>query len=704
MENRSGSDETEITILEYLKSLLKQGRQPVQGDSSQESVGIDLELLHNTSQEDSVPPHRFPWFSAGAAALALFAQLFASSRMALFSLLFYAAAGVCVFFALSGQEWALPSQTETHGKWQFFTGRTWLLIPGLVLASAAFLLFGSQRFSLASSFCWLGGVFATAAALWNKAAEDRPNRVSLQARVQQLLKEERLWFFAVLFVIAVVAWFSFAHLKDVPPELVSGQVDHIYTVRDILAGNAGLTFSRNLVSEPLQYLWGALLSFAAGGQVGFVGLKLAYTLANFAALYFIYRLGAEIFDRWVGLGAAFLLGVSFWQIIQTRALLGSGLVLPLACAALYYLFSAYSKHKANHLLLSALFVGLGLLTNKIFLIFPLVALLVSILWLIIGREEGSGRAALSAFAQALLVVAVVSVPLLRAVANEPSAYLAPILSRVSDYETALSGNPLSLFLTNLWSALGIANWSNRSSWVDSLTLRPGLDLLSAAFFVAGVCAVVFSLRKTKNWRLYALLALYPLLLLPSALSLAFPMENPSLSRALGALIPICVLSAVGLRVLLGALLAWPPARNGTYKLMLTGLVLLLVIGLNYRAAFSDYPATYRQNAWNSSEMANVIRQTELNTGMPQNVWVVGYPYWVDARAVALEAGRANQDLALPSDQLEQTVNVIGSKLFLIHSSDSAAVQALQQLYPTGTIAMLESSVPDKNFLVFLVKP
>jgi len=133
-------------------------------------------------------------------------------------------------------------------------------------------------------------------------------------------------------------------------------------------------------------------------------------------------------------------------------------------------------------------------------------------------------------------------------------------------------------------------------------------------------------------------------------------------------------------------------------------VLLLVIGLNYRAAFSDYPATYRQNAWNSSEMANVIRQTELNTGMPQNVWVVGYPYWVDARAVALEAGRANQDLALPSDQLEQTVNVIGSKLFLIHSSDSAAVQALQQLYPTGTIAMLESSVPDKNFLVFLVKP
>jgi asparagine N-glycosylation enzyme membrane subunit Stt3 len=57
-------------------------------------------------------------------------------------------------------------------------------------------------------------------------------------------------------------------------------------------------------------------------------------------LYFIYRLGAEIFDRWVGLGAAFLLGVSYWQIIQTRALLGSGLVLPLASAALFFCLAA----------------------------------------------------------------------------------------------------------------------------------------------------------------------------------------------------------------------------------------------------------------------------------------------------------------------------------------------------------------------------
>jgi len=275
---------------------------------------------------------------------------------------------------------------------------------------------------------------------------------------------------------------------------------------------------------------------------------------------------------------------------------------------------------------------------------------------------------------------------------------------VSEYETALSGNPIQILLTNMWSALGIVNWSNRSSWVDSLTLRPGMDLLSAALFVVGVCAVILTFRRTKDWRIPAILALYPLLLLPSAMSLAFPLENPSLSRAMAVLVPVCILSAAGLRVLMNSLFAWSPARKGSYKLIVSGLLLLLLVGQNYQAVFNDYPATYRQNAWNSSEMANVIRQTELNTGLPQNAWVVGYPYWVDARAVALEADRPDQVLALTADQLEQTGNVLGSKLFLIHPMDSAAVEKLQQLYPSGTIAMVQSSAPEKNFLVFLVKP
>jgi len=705
MENLPGPDEKELTILEYLKSLLNRGTQQAAGDSSVTASLTETSTQFPPAEDGSTAGKRFPWFTAAAAALALTAQLFVNSRVALFGLAFYLAAGVCLFLGQRDLEWTLPLRAGANEAWQFFTGRTWLLIPGVLFAVSAFLFFSSQRFTLVTAVLWTAGIIATLAGLWNTYEKRSSARQSMTERVQNWLVADRAWFLAVLFVVLAVLWFSFTHLKDVPPELVSGQVDHIYTVRDILMGNAALTHSRNLVSEPLQYLWSALISYLTGNPPAFAWLKLGYALANLTALYFVYRLAAELFDRWVGLAAAFLLGISFWQIIQTRALLGSGLVLPLGAASLSYLFSGLQKHRSNDLLLSSLFAGLGLLTNKLFLIFPLAGLVISLVWLLSGKETGKNRAFWAHILQAVLVGAVVIVPLLRAVAVDPRAYLAPILSRVSGYENALSGSPLLIFLSNLWSALGIANWSNRSSWVDGLTLRPALDAVSAAFFVLGICSAVIARRKLKDWRLAALLVLYPLLLLPSAMSLAFPLENPSLSRALGALIPIIVLAAVGFRAVGAALFrATSQTQKPGFKVLLSGAVLLFAMSLNYQAAFVDYPAAYRQNAWNASEMAKVIKQTEQNTGFLQNAWVVGYPYWVDARAVALEADRADQVLALMPDQLEQTANVPGSKLFLVHPLDASSVEKLQQLYPMGTFAMFASSIPEKDFLVFQVEP
>jgi hypothetical protein len=47
-----------------------------------------------------------------------------------------------------------------------------------------------------------------------------------------------------------------------------------------------------------------------------------------------------------------------------------------------------AKNRSNDLLLSSLFAGLGLLTNKLFLIFPLAGLVISLVWLLSGKETG----------------------------------------------------------------------------------------------------------------------------------------------------------------------------------------------------------------------------------------------------------------------------------------------------------------------------
>jgi len=170
-------------------------------------------------------------------------------------------------------------------------------------------------------------------------------------------------------MILIVLYFAFSRLDLVPPELISGQVDHFYTVQEILQGNTALTFNRNLVSEPLQYYWAAFIAVFGGGKLSFTLLKTAYALASLVGTFYIFRLGKELVDRWAGLIAAGLFGVAFWPVLQTRAVLGAGLTLPILVPTVYYLMRGLRHEQINDILIAALLGGLGLLTNKVFLVF-----------------------------------------------------------------------------------------------------------------------------------------------------------------------------------------------------------------------------------------------------------------------------------------------------------------------------------------------
>jgi len=214
--------------------------------------------------------------------------------------------------------------------------------------------------------------------------------------------------------------------------------------------------------------------------------------------------------------------------------------------------------------------------------------------------------------------------------------------------------------------------------------------------------VLIEYHKRKDWSLLVMVVLYPVLLLPSVLSLAFPAENPSLSRALGAALPVFMLAALGLYTLGNAILAAMHAKRPLSRVLLVGILSIMIIWQNSQAIFYTYPQTYRQNAWNASEMGKVITQTRQNFGGLGGVWVVGFPYWVDARAVAIEAGQPEADLALQPTQLEETLGFPLPKLFLLNPQDSDTLSQLQALYPLGSVVLYQSAYPEKNFLIFTV--
>ncbi|MFZ3070458.1 MAG: glycosyltransferase family 39 protein [Anaerolineaceae bacterium] len=709
MEKPPLPEEPEITILEYLKSQFSQGKKLASPDQEIEHTAPALQnlpegVVGETFVENAIAKP-FPWLTIFGLCAALLGQVLiepSENRWGFMSVLLYGVSIILLVSAGRREEWSLPIRTHTQEGWHLFSGKTWLILPGIGLALLSFFLFSSGSFGLLSTFMWMAGIGLVIYSLWVTRLGGGHERKSFLSRIQTAWQEDRIWIISVILVLLIILAFRFVQISKLPPELISAQIEHIYTVEEILQGNTPLIFTRNLVIEPLQYYWSAALLSLFGNEVTFTGLKVAYGLAGLVGIYYLYQMGRLLFNRWVGLIAALLFGVAFWPNLQIRSVLGAGMILPLLIPACFYLLRGLLQQRSNDLVIASLLAGGGLLTHKVFLIFPLVGLVVLLIWLFSNYSKEKRQVFWGLLAMSLLVTAVTITPLLRAITLNPSVYLSPILSRVSDQEVALGGNPILLFLGNWASALGMVNWSNRNSWVDGIPLRPAVDWVTAAFFVLGLVMAILQYRKKKDWTLLALLVLYPLFLIPSAMSLAFPNENPSLSRALGSAMPVFLLAAVSIFVILSSVISRWAEWKPIFKVGVILLVALPVLVQNYQLTFVSYPRTYRQNAWNASEMADAVNQFETGFGRTDSMWVVGYPYWVDARAVAIEAGYPYLNMALPPDQIDATIDQPNPKIFLLNIQDGDTLARLQADYPTGVSSTYQSSYPEKNFIIFAV--
>jgi hypothetical protein len=234
--------------------------------------------------------------------------------------------------------------------------------------------------------------------------------------------------------------------------------------------------------------------------------------------------------------------------------------------------------------------------------------------------------------------------------------------------------------------------------------RPALDLVSAALYFMGLVLMVFRWLKSRRWQDLFLLIMIPILMMPSILALAFPEENPSLSRAGGALIPIFLICAIALETLLTGL--WKRSKKPFSKVC----VVLLALGLlgasaaqNYNIALVQYPDEYKNATWNTTQMGQVAKEFVLQGGSPYTIWVVGVPYWVDTRLVAINAGYAGMDFAIwPKDITASTQKITGAKLFIVKADDVTGMNTLKEVYPQGYAVLHTSDVPGQEFYAFMV--
>jgi hypothetical protein len=203
--------------------------------------------------------------------------------------------------------------------------------------------------------------------------------------------------------------------------------------------------------------------------------------------------------------------------------------------------------------------------------------------------------------------------------------------------------------------------------------------------------------------------------MPSILSLAFPSENPALNRAAGAYVTAFVIVGLALDAILSATLFGAEAGTRRRKLragLAWGLVLVMMLwsGVqNYDLVFRQFYEAYRNGSWNTSQLGAVIKQFEKTYGTTETVWIVPFPHWVDTRLPGVWAGIPNRDFAKWPENLPETVQLPGPKLFLVKANqevpeadDRKTLDLLWELYPQGKLELYDADVSGHDFWMFTV--
>ena len=141
----------------------------------------------------------------------------------------------------------------------------------------------------------------------------------------------------------------------------------------------------------------------------------------------------------------------------------------------------------------------------------------------------------------------------------------------------------------------------------------------------------------------------------------------------------------------------------------TGILLFVSASQNYDLVFNQYASSFRQGSWNTSDMGQVIKDFERDYGRTDTVWIVPYPHWVDTRLPGVWAGIPNRDFAMWRENLPETVQYTGPKLFMVkanlnlpEANDQETLDVLKELYPTGLLEIHRSDVEGHDFWIYSV--
>jgi hypothetical protein len=690
----------EPSVLDYVKSKLK-FRKPGS------PVINPQEPIPEIGQIDDRSTGMIPWRAILAMVLALVGQRMFENpeRVWETGFCFYlVSAGLLIWSARRG-EWELAPDRKVELTQDPLSINLPALIAAGIFGLAAFATFGGNLFNPLNLTLWILAIIFLFRAFWlhqtgkDSTWEKLKNLLDRGSWRINISRRDIMVFLAIVLVV----FFRTYQVSGVPPEPFSDHAEKILDVYDITQGQTHIFFPRNTGRESFQMYLTVAVAGLFGTGLSFLSLKIGTVICGLATLPYMFLLGNEIGNRRVGLLAFVLTGIAYWPNVISRLGLRFPLYPLFAAPVLYYLIRGLRRSTRNDFILAGFFLGLGLHGYSPFRIMPILVIVGMLLYLVHRQSKGNRRQLLIWLGLIAITSGFVFLPLLRYWIQNPEAFAYRAFSRLGDLEQPLHGAWWQILFSNTWNAVRMVNWSDGEIWVNSIPYRPALDVVCASLFVLGSILVFIRYLRDKNWLDIFIIVSIPILMLPSILSLAYPAENPALNRAAGAYVPIFIIVALALEGLLtgiqkimkrntGKVLAWA----------LVGILCITTISQNFDLVFNQFRTQYQNNAWNSSEMGQVIQQFADKYGSTDNTWIIPFPYWVDTRLPGIWVGIPNRDFAIWIDKLADSELKTGEKLFIFNIEDREAGSRLQTLYPQGTTSRFTSKTQGHDFMIFFV--
>ena len=524
-----------------------------------------------------------------------------------------------------------------------------VLLASVACGAMAFVNTAGNQFTRLGVLAWLTSIVLAALAFWPRQPAAQHDAGSAPAdRATPGLRV------ALTFAVLVAAGFRLAALESSPPEMTSDHVEKLLDTGRVLAGARPVFFEGNGGREPLHFYLAALL-FASG----------------------------------------------WWPVVGSRVGLRFAFAPLFAALATWLVVRGLRRGRHDLLVLGALALGAGFYGYTAFRIVPVVIGVAVGLHAWSRSTRGAWRLAFRRLVMIGAIVAVVVVPLARVAVDDPGSFWRRTTTRMLTAERPYEEPVPTLIAKSAWRSAGMFWRNGGSGWIMGPPGEPALDPVVRVLFAAGLVIVLRRAWTRGGWVDWLLLAAVPLLVLPSALALAFPVEVPSLNRSVCAQTVVFIVAAIGLDALWRR--APGSARPGVQSAVV-GVVLAVSAVSNARVVFDRYPAVYRAAAPNTGEVAREVRAFAEPEGRWDAVWIWARPHWLDARAVGIHAGQpgwANvvADWADAERRLAEASP--GPVLFVVHPRDRAVLARLRATYPDGIATPIASAVsPSKDFVTF----